>query len=166
MGITAARIFAEHGCKHAAILTSPTVFTGMDMRISSFTAEAQASGMTVFTLTSSNSMRCGYDAGLQFTGISPKPDCLFCLSDYLAIGVLRSFQETYIKIPGDIRVISIGNGDRELEEFARVKLSVIHLPMEDMAAACFKQALDLLDNRIRPPHSVILATPYIARESC
>ena len=166
MGSTAARIFASHGCKHAAVLTSPTVFSGMDVRISSFSAEAQSSGMTVLTLTNSNSMRGGYDAGILFTSISPKPDCLFCLSDYLAVGVMRAFQETGISIPDEIEMISIGNGDRELEEFSRVKLSVIHLPMEEMAASCFQLAIDLLDNRIKPPYSIKLPTPYIVRESC
>jgi len=166
MGQTAAAEFAAHGCRHAAVLTSPSVFSGMDARISGFTAEAQAHGMTVLTLINSNSMQGGYETGLLFANLNPKPDCLFCLSDYLAIGVLRAFQEIDIQVPETIKLISIGNGDRELEEFARVKLSVIHLPMENMAAACFQLALDLLDNRVSPPHSVKLETPFVARESC
>ncbi len=65
-----------------------------------------------------------------------------------------------------MEIISIGNGDRELEEYACVSLSVVHLPMEKMAAACLKLALDLLAGRVSPPCSIELPIVYRKRESC
>jgi DNA-binding LacI/PurR family transcriptional regulator len=127
---------------------------------------ARKAGLEVTLLSVESSMEGGYRGGLSIAGTEPRPDCLFCASDSLAIGVLRAMREKSIKTPEDIELISIGNGDREMEEYASVPLSVIHLPMEDMAGACFKLAMDLLRQEISPPHSIRLPLAYHRRESC
>jgi LacI family transcriptional regulator len=166
LGAIPAEIFAARGHKNAVILTSDSVFTGMDVRIHSFEKKAQESGLSVQKVNQENSMRGGYDGGKLIAKMSPLPDCIFCLSDFMAIGSLRAFHQEKIAIPENLELISIGNGDRELEEYASISLSVVHLPMERMAEACLELTLALLARSIEPPHSIKLPIEYRCRESC
>lgn len=166
MGALPAQIFAARGHLRAAVLTSESVFPGMSIRITSFCEEAKKAGITVQIIEQDNSMRGGHMGGLEIGSLKPVPDCVFCLSDYLAIGALRAFQDVGLQVPVDLELISIGNGDRELEEYASTALSVMELPMEEMAETCFSMVLDLLQDKSPVLREICLPTAYITRESC
>jgi LacI family transcriptional regulator len=166
MGQLPAQIFSARNHKNAVLLTSASVFPGMDDRVNSFIQTAEDAGVSVQVITEENSMSGGYQGGLAISDLSPTPDCVFTISDYMAIGALRAFYQRGVRIPDELELISIGNGDRELEEFAYISLSIVHLPMEKMAESCLNLALDLLDHQIEPPHSIELPIVYRERESC
>lgn len=166
LGEIPAKIFAGRHHKNAAVLNSQAIFPGMQIRINSFLSEAKQSGLSVRQFYRENSMEGGYHGGEEICSMNPLPDCLFCTSDFLAIGALRALLQRKISVPEQMEIISIGNGDRELEEYACVSLSVVYLPMEKMAAACLKLALDLLAGRVSPPCSIELPIEYRKRESC
>ena len=160
------RIFASRKHKSAVILTSDSVFPGMDVRLESFIQTAEKADMTVEIIHQDNSMKGGYEGGKIISAMKKKPDCLFCMSDYLAVGAMRAFYEAEIQIPDALEIISVGNGDRELEEYAFTPLSVVVLPMEKMAMSCFKLALDLLERRVEAPCTIELPVFYRQRGSC
>jgi LacI family transcriptional regulator len=166
MGTLPAKIFAARGHKRSVILTSESVFPGMDVREESFIQNILHLGLSVQKIQQENSMQGGYEGGCVIRAMNPVPDSVFCMSDFLAIGAMRAFHKAGIQIPEQMELISIGNGDRELEEFSTTSLSVVHLPMEKMAESCLHLALDLLAGRIEPPHSIELPVVYRARESC
>ena len=165
MGALPAQIFARLGHRSAAIMTSDSAFPGMGTRDRAFLDAARAFHMETHTLKTENSMLGGFNAAKEFCALTPRPDCLFCVSDSLAIGALRYFNMQGIFIPEDLELISIGNGDPEQEQYTVPALSVIHLPMEDMAQACFKNVL-LSMRSLSVPASVELPVCYIPRESC
>ena len=166
LGAIPARIFAGRHHKNAVLLNSESVFPGMKVRTDSFLDEAGKAGLSVEQLDQENSMAGGFLGGEEVCRLNPLPDCLFCVSDAMAIGALRALFKERISVPDQMEIISIGNGDRELEEYACVSLSVVPLPMEKMAAACLKLALDLLSGRVEPPCSIELPIIYQKRESC
>jgi len=166
MGALPAEIFAARNHKHAILLSSDSTFPGMEVRVESFIRTAEQAGITTQTILVENSMRGGYEGGNMISRMNPLPDSVFCVSDFLAIGALRAFSKANFKVPNDLELISIGNGDKELEEYASTSLSVVHLPMEKMAEACYKLTLDLMARRIQPPHSIELPVVYRIRESC
>lgn len=45
----------------------------------------------------------------------------------------------------------MGNGDREAQQYAWPSLSVVSVPMEEMAQECFRLLLRLIAGEIRPP---------------
>lgn len=166
LGSLPAEIFISHRRRRAAILTSESIFAGMDIRVENFIRTAEKSGMIVQKIIRENSMRGGYEGGQAICGMDPLPDCVFCISDYMAIGAMRAFHQAKLALPTDLELISIGNGDRELEEYAITSLSVVHLPMEKMAQACLQLVMDLLAGTVDPPHSIELPVIYRPRESC
>ena len=63
-------------------------------------------------------------------------------------------------------MIAVGNGSEEEDEYTTPSLSVVQLPMEQMAAACLRLLLDRLEGRDTSPESHMLPVQYLPRESC
>ena len=167
IGTLPARIFAKHQKKRPALLKAPATFNGMNIRTNVFEYETNQAGMEPpVSILVNDSMRGGYEGAMRLCGIDPFPDCLFCTSDAIARGALKAFYNNHIKVPEQIEIISVGNGNIEQQEFSIPSLSVIQLPMEQMAAACLQIVYERLtayefdmDNRKFP-------VSYVARESC
>ena len=170
MGALAARAFADQGCKTAAVLTSSPVFEGMENRMHGFRLEGEHHGLTILANRyCENSIRGGYEAvshRLRHEWKQQVPDAVFCGSSAIAHGALRAFCEAgYIgeKLP---RLIAVGNGPEEMDAFSIPSLSVVYLPMEDMARECIQLVLGQLDGRIATAESRLLPIEYVPRESC
>ena len=167
LGSIPAEIFAARGHHRMAVLSSASVFSGMTVRTQSLLdAWAQKHLEVCAFIEQDNSMTGGYDAAKKILELPQLPDCLFCVSDAMALGALHAFWKAGIRIPEDMEIISVGNGDKEQEEYSCPSLSVVHLPMEKMAEACLQLLWDLSNNVIESPHSMELPIDYVQRESC
>lgn len=160
VGTLPARIFASHGRKHAVCLNAEGDYRYLQIRQEAFCRTAREKGMKVTVLSCPDTM----DAGRKIAGkiAALHADCLFTAGDQLAIGVLRGLPEN--TVPDKLELISVGNGDTALEQHIRPSLSVIDLPMEEMARRCFALVRAKLDGA--DPSSEILPVKYISRESC
>ncbi|NLL34566.1 MAG: LacI family transcriptional regulator [Clostridiales bacterium] len=167
LGGLAADVFLSHNKKAPAVITSEPVFSDMILRVESFYNAFEKQGITYRkTIYEENTMKGGYEAAKLIAESDSLPDCVFCASDALAIGALRAFSQCGIRIPDDIELISVGNGENDMQEYASTSLSVVHIPMEDMAAFCFRILIDVTNGKVQPPYSVVLPVKYIPRESC
>jgi LacI family transcriptional regulator len=166
MGAMAARVLAGRGHRQVVLLTSDSVFPGMDARADGFVTTAEAAGLSVLRIHEDNSAAGGYQGALAVAAMRPTPDGVFAISDAMAIGALRAFHQRGVRVPEDTELIAIGNGDKDQEEYAVVPLSVVHLPMEKMAVECFDLALGLVDGSVTQVRSVKLDTSYVQRDSC
>ncbi|MGN6760290.1 MAG: LacI family DNA-binding transcriptional regulator [Leifsonia sp.] len=96
------------------------------------------------------------DAGLSFDGV-------FCVTDYVALGVMRALADLGISVPDDVKVI--GFDDVESSRFLTPSLSSVN-PSKDLIAA---KAVDLLVDRINggSGEAVEFVSPFtlVARES-
>lgn len=166
MGRLCADALADNGCGRVEVITSAPVYPGMARRTTAFVEAAAARRLQVLpSRWCDNSPRGGYEA-IRGTRPDALPEGIFCGSDNIAFGVLRALWEKRLSVPEDVRVVSIGNGDKELEEYAIPKLSVVHLPMEKMASECLFLLFDVIDGKVDLPCSRELEVEYIARESC
>lgn len=166
-GEIAARVFASHGKHTTQIITSEAAFSGMEVRRTSFRKSVASFGLQIFdTVICENSMTGGYQAALELADRESFPECLFCGSDAIAIGVLRAFHEKKISIPEQVEIIAVGNGDKEQEMYAVPSLSVVMLPMEEMAVRCLERLLEIRSDPFLPPEQEFLELKYIPRESC
>lgn len=166
MGELAAQAFYSQKCRHVTVLTFSSPFPGMETRVDGFIAEAEKLGLILqSTLYCDSTMQSGYETIMSLPE-EEMAEGIFCGSDAIAIGVLRALHKRGIRIPEDIRIIAVGNGDKEQEEYCIPSLSVIHLPMEAMAEECLSVLLDLMNGQISPPYSKELHFEYVPRESC
>jgi LacI family transcriptional regulator len=166
VGLVPAKIFAEHQRKHALLLIPEARFQGWELCANAFIHYAMAHGMSVRQIVTPHSMQGGYDAGKQIMELTPCPDCIFSFSDVMSFGLVKYLHDCHANIPAEMDLISMGNYDREMESFAAIPLSVMEVPMEEMACECVRQALYTLDHPTEPVRKVVVATPYVARETC
>ncbi len=167
IGELPARVFTKHHKKRPAILKSPATFNGMNIRTNVFAFTTNESGMEPpVSITVADSMKGGYEGALQLCSLEVLPDCLFCASDNIALGALKAFHQKGVRIPEDIEIISVGNGNPDQQEFAIPSLSVISLPMEDMAATCLRTVYTFLSTGEYNTSTTEFPIHYVPRESC
>lgn len=167
IGALPARVFAGHSRKRPALLKVPATFRGMDIRTGLFEQECRLAGMAPpVAIPVSDDMEGGYKGASALCAADCLPDCLFCTSDEVAYGALKAFYQHAVRIPEQIEIISVGNGSPEQQKFSIPSLSVIYLPMEEMAAACLKTVYDSLTSFDLSVSAVEFPIRYIARESC
>ncbi len=158
IGRRMAQEFAAHGRKDAVWLASQAPYEYQQIRQKAFTQEAERLGMRVRVLGGPDQMPSGslLARRLREEGL---PDCIAAASDRLAIGALHGLRG--IAIPEQLELICVGNGDRQLQEYTQPALSVIDLPMEEMARRCFEMLMECLAGKT--PASEVLPVRYIAR---
>ena len=168
MGALAARALCDQNCRRGLVLTSAPVFDGMDLRVQSFLLEGSHHGLdSTVAEYCQNSVRGGYDAAYRlWADPAARPDGLFCGSSRIAHGVLRAFRDLGLDMPQMPRVVAIGNSSPDFDELSVPSLSVVYLPMEDMARECLGLLLDCMDGNLEKPESRMLEVRYISRESC
>lgn len=170
MGALAARALTDQGCKTAAILTSPPVFEGMTVRAQGFALEGGRHGMEMpATIFCENSIHGGCEAARRRLASSWKealPDGLFCGSAMIAHGVIRALWESGLPREQWPRLVAVGNGNEDQDQNSVPSLSVVHLPMEEMAGECLRLLLALMAGEVPTPVTHMLKVSYRPRESC
>lgn len=167
MGQTAGQLFKSTGQKSVGIFTSEQGFPGMGIRERALIRFCQQSGIEIWPeniITTEHSIAGGADAAGLLLKAVHRPSAIFCASDLLALGALNTFARAGIRVPADLSVLAIGNGESEYSEFSIPPLTVVHLPMEEMARRCLKILLDILSMR-QPYQAAMVEAPLIRRQS-
>lgn len=165
IGQIPAEVFHQHHCKSALLVGESNVFPGMKKRVDGFLHSCKTHQIATHIVDCPLTMKGGYAIMEEIHREQIAYDCIFALSDYPAIGILRYCLEHNIALPKDIEMIAVGNADDELEEYAAIPLSVVELPMEDMAAACLQMAINSIELQMQEPQKQQLGIQYIARKT-
>ena len=160
-----ANVFKSYGMQNAVLCASAAPFSGASDCEASFFHQVLQAGLTVRRIEVEHTMRGGYEAANLIAQMNPRPDCVFFMSDVLALGALRGFHENQIKIPQDLKLISLGSYDADMEEYVMPSLSVVRMPMEELGAAAFTKAIHLITGD-REERVTRLPLSYVSRESC
>jgi len=166
IGAMAAGIFAQRGHRHALVIDSTKYFAGMNDWTGQFAKAAGDYGLQVTQLNVPNETRGGYKAGQKLCKMQPLPDCVFAVSNAIAIGALRACSEHGIQIPNQLELISVGIDIADFEEFTNVSVSTIFVPMEKIAEEGLRLLLLQLGDSTVKPFNMELPITYKPRESC
>lgn len=166
LGRIPAQVFAEHGCKTAAILCVANPFPGLDSRVQAFIDHCRMGGVQVLPPVECRELsEGGYQAIEALRDSGAAFDCLFCTADVLVFGAVRALLEHGVRIPADVEVISIGNGDPQQAQYSWPSLSQVQVPIEAMAQECFRLIMRQIENRTQQPAASELPVLYLPRES-
>lgn len=167
IGILPAEIFHKRHRSKPAIIAAPATFNGMTMRTNIFSYSCLEYGMASPVICSaSDSKRGGYEAAQQLLKDHPDTDCIFFSGDTMALGALRAFHESKIKIPDSLDLIAVGNNLKDQCDVSYPSISVVYLPIEDLAAKCLLLLYEQMIYKHNLPDSITIPISYIARESC
>lgn len=91
------------------------------------------------------------------------PKAFFIASDSMAIGALRALQESSLRVPKDVAIVSFN--DIEMAKYASTPLTTVKVHTEEMGRLGVKLLLDSMDGR-NIPLKIVVPTELVIRESC
>jgi LacI family transcriptional regulator len=91
------------------------------------------------------------------------PDAFFIASDPMGIGAIRALQESDLRIPEDVAIVSFN--DIEMAKYASPPLTSVRVDAEEMGRVGVKLLIDRINGR-KTPLKVIIPTELVIRESC
>lgn len=167
IGSIPGEIFASHGRKHPAVITTLPTFSGMSIRRNLFAYTCRSRGMdepVVYCCQATG--LSGYETTLQLMEDHPETDCILYMREGLALGSLRVFSERKISFPGKLEFIAIGDSALDFSEVCVPALSVVNLPLETVASECTRLMHRQLHSAGCKVTSKVIPVTYIPRESC
>jgi LacI family transcriptional regulator len=165
IGRLATRHLIERGCRRIAHIAGPPLTPGVG-RLKGYRDALAAAGIAVpdSYIVHATDDESGYLAALRLLALAPRPDAIFGYNDPTAAGAMKAILEAGIAIPGEIKVIGVGNV--HYSDLLRVPLSTI----DQSSTTIGQQAADMLiksigSKRKRPAKTVLIDPILVARES-
>jgi LacI family repressor for deo operon, udp, cdd, tsx, nupC, and nupG len=107
-------------------------------------------------------IEAGVAAGQNLVARSSRPTAVFCTSDEMAIGLMRTLFSSGLKVPDDVSVA--GFDDIEFAAVAEPALTTIRQPRRELGQAAATALIDLLQGRSTPKR-IRLDTELVIRDS-
>lgn len=113
-------------------------------------------------LTGDYTVESGIRAGRALLARKSRPTAVFCTSDEMAIGLMRTLHSVGVRVPQDISVA--GFDDIEFAAVAEPALTTIHQPRRELGQVAATALVDLLQGRPSPDR-IRLETHLVVRDS-
>jgi LacI family transcriptional regulator, repressor for deo operon, udp, cdd, tsx, nupC, and nupG len=107
-------------------------------------------------------LETGVAAGRQLIARADLPTAVFCTSDEMAIGLIRTLTLAGVNVPTDVSVA--GFDDIEFAAAAEPALTTIHQPRRELGQAAAKVLIDLLHGHASADR-ILLETALVKRDS-
>lgn len=91
------------------------------------------------------SIKDGYFIGKNLDDYYPDIDCVFCVSDSPAFGVLRALQEQGVQVPNDVGVAGFGNF--EVSRYAMPSITTVKVDPAEVGRVAADLVIRLLDDQ-------------------
>lgn len=108
-----------------------------------------------------------YESGLEvtkyFLGLSDRPTAIFAATDEMAIGAIHTIQDSGLRVPEDISVVSVDN--IRMASMVRPQLTTVAQPMYDIGAVSMRLLTKLMNKEQVNQVKVVLPHESIQRKS-
>ncbi|MGO4706222.1 LacI family DNA-binding transcriptional regulator [Microvirga sp. 2MCAF38] len=165
----AARRMTQHlaslGHRRIAYLTGPAENVLEKERIRGYRDGLRTEGLAFdpdLVIKGDYTVESGVEAGRDLLSRSTRPTAVFCTSDEMAIGLMRTLHSSGVRVPQDISVA--GFDDIEFAAVADPALTTIHQPRRELGQAAAAALIDLLQGRTTPER-IRLKTELVVRDS-
>lgn len=166
-GRIAALQFLSKGLTNIGAVLQKSPFIAMLKRSDSFIQACEEGGITSLqdnTILSDGTVSGGFEAGMKIIERGNIPEGIYCDSDSAALGLQNAFTKYKEKIPNDIKLVAIGSAPTVLTQYSSPPLTLIELPLEEMAIQSVNLLVDLLQHKIQAPQHIVLPPRLIVRE--
>lgn len=165
IGRAAAKILYKNNCTRAIVVADNSALAYARARVRGFAAELSEANVPVEILsTLDNSIAQGRVAG-QEINITEDHTGVFTTSDNLGFGFLRGLSLRNIQIPQQVELISIGTNEPDLYQCFKPSITVVEIPIEQMAYECAKMLDSILESRTQPQKNIIVQFNLFPGES-
>lgn len=96
-------------------------------------------------------------------GVPDAPTALFCINDFVALGVMRRLVEQGKRIPDDVAIV--GFDDIAIAPYMPVPLTTVAQPKYEIGVQAAQLLLDQIAGAAAPGREVVLPTSLVVRDS-
>lgn len=167
-GERVAELFASRGHRNAGVIVPDVSSRAIRLRMEGFLNKGRELGLDIqeqHLVYEDYSERGGYQAVQRL--LAPDntlPTALFSTSDQMSVGALMALHEAGRAVPQEVEIV--GHDDDEITRYTVPTLTTVHLPVEQMAQACFGLLTEMMQHRLQQPVSQIFETHLVIRQSC
>jgi LacI family purine nucleotide synthesis repressor len=168
-GEKAANLFIKNGFKDIGMVSYKDSYLAMSQRSYGFIETCKTNGISIQKkniIATENSIYGGVVAAESFFKLDLPPKAIYCDSDSQAQGMLHSLNKNGVKVPKDLAIVTIGMGNSEANQYSMPPLTVVEIPIEQIAGECINLIIGDLDHKIMSPYHINIDTDLIIRESC
>ncbi|MDL2248656.1 LacI family transcriptional regulator [Tyzzerella sp. OttesenSCG-928-J15] len=168
-GRLAAVQFLQKGIKNIGAVLARDSFLALGRRRQSFLDTCNEYGQPVNENNiayNDDTIEGGYSAVMELVKRGNMPKALYFDDDIMALGALSALNQSGINVPDDIELVTIGMASPELARFSVPPLTVVEIPIEEMASECVNILYDLLERRYEGSKTVRFDLKLYIRESC
>lgn len=94
---------------------------------------------------------------------SDMPDAVIVAADALAVGALQAFHAAHVRVPADLKVVSINN--QQVARYTSPTLSSYAIDLDEMARAAILMLAESISGDRRMRQHLYVSTELVARES-
>ncbi|WP_201318860.1 LacI family DNA-binding transcriptional regulator [Paenibacillus sp. EPM92] len=167
-GEKVAELFASRGHRQVGVIVPDVSSSAIRLRMEGFLNKGRELGMEIqeqHLVFEDFSERGGYQAVQRLLDHgSALPTALFSASDQMAVGALMALNEAGKAVPQDVEIV--GHDDDEITQYTVPTLTTVHLPVEQMADACFHLLAGMMQHRYQQSVSKVFETHLVIRRSC
>ena len=148
---TMTRYLASLGHRRIAYVTGPAGNVLEQERMRGYRDGLQAEGIAFdarFLFAGDYTVESGVAAGHDLLARETRPTAVFCTSDEMAIGLMRTLHSAGLRVPRDISVA--GFDDIEFAAVAEPSLTTIHQPRRELGQAAAAALVGLLSDQTTP----------------
>lgn len=152
VGRYAARKFLQNGCSRFIAVDDVRLVEYALERIAGFEEVLLAAGVTPQRLRlPENSIAAGRNGALQLELDESLHTGIFVNTDNIAFGMHAGLNERGFRMPDTVELLSVGTHEKDLYHCLTPSLSVVEIPIEEIAYRCARLMDDLLENRLLGP---------------
>ena len=141
------------GHRDIALLTYGPESRSVTQKEEGFSLAMERRGLTprvVRAGSAGDALHAGVDAVELLLERGGLPTALWCASDYMAIGAIKTLKARGLSVPGHVSVM--GHDDLYADPWPDMGLTTLHTPMKEIGRAAVELAIALIEHRgrIRP----------------
>ena len=167
-GRTISDILRSKGCRSAAVVQAVNSYTALNARISGFIGGCRDNQIDIpnkAQLVVEGSVEGGMHAAERYLALENRPEVILFGDDRLALGALNIFYRRNIQIPEEVSIISLCMLNPVYTSCSCPTLTVMELPILEIAEACMQVAIDALNGKPQPMHVQVKQPEMIYRDS-
>lgn len=171
LGVLAAEHLYSQGYRCPVIVHGTQNFPGAASREEAFSRRMGQYGIQMFEpriIYAGNSLKGGYECGEMLVERARRsekmPDSYFCSSDFIALGLINAWLSKGWS-SDKAGVIAVGNSDPQHSKYHTPSLTVMNVPIEEMAEQCAQFLIDRMYAPQTEPVQKFFKTELFARDS-
>ncbi|MGT2948546.1 LacI family DNA-binding transcriptional regulator [Streptococcus devriesei] len=164
----ATKYFADKGCKQIGLINGTMKLAPYKERYQGYQKALKELGLTETTAEFDNpvnTMNYGYDCTMELLRRNPQLDAIVAAVDTQGIGALRALKEKNIKVPEEVRLISLTG--QAIGAMLETSMTAMEIPAKELGEKAAVMNLEDIGSKTKKPSArhLVYSSVLVERES-